>query len=226
MSEYQRADFSAPYLQVKTIKIPHGIPSLGGRLRSRIQQESAAVLYFSNFEDEKGWRVLLEAAVEICSVRNDVRFDLYGNSGRAASLSAIQRCVDDAGFHNQVKYHGPAYGGAKRDAFVNADIFCFPTFGPETFGIVNLEAMSCGLPIVATNNAATAEIVIDGRGGLLVRPRDSRSLAKAILKLADDPNLREEMGRFNYARFGEQYSLDRFVANWTELFRHEGSGEK
>jgi glycosyltransferase involved in cell wall biosynthesis len=75
-----------------------------------------------------------------------------------------------------------------------ADVFAFPGLD-EPIGMVYLEAQACGLPVVAFDNAGVSEVVATGVTGLLVAPGDVGALADALVRLGQDPALREEMSR-------------------------------
>lgn len=78
--------------------------------------------------------------------------------------------------------------------YKTADIFCAPATSGESFGIVLLEAMAVGKPIVASNIKGYASLLNHGVEGLLVPPRDERSLAQALISLMTDESLRNQMG--------------------------------
>jgi glycosyltransferase involved in cell wall biosynthesis len=94
--------------------------------------------------------------------------------------------------------------------FETADIFCMPT-RLEPFGIVFIEAMAYGLPIISTRVGALPDLVEDHVNGILVDSEDVDSLAAALQKLIDNPKLRRDMGRSGRQRYVDQF-------NWTKVY--------
>ncbi len=83
-----------------------------------------------------------------------------------------------------------------------------------------LEAAACGKPIIAADTPGCREIVKDGYNGFLVPPQDAKALAKAILHLALNPELRAEMGRRSRKMVEEHFCEDRIVKQTLELYHH------
>lgn len=79
--------------------------------------------------------------------------------------------------------------------YVTADIFCSPATGQESFGIVLLEAMASGVPVIASDIPGFQHVVTHGREGFLVPPHTPRAIADAILELGSDPSLGEKLGK-------------------------------
>jgi glycosyltransferase involved in cell wall biosynthesis len=78
-------------------------------------------------------------------------------------------------------------------AYRSADAVVFPSEWPEPFGLVPLEAMECGTPVVATGVGGSADFLEDGGNCLLFQPGDPADLARALLRLAEDAQLRERV---------------------------------
>lgn len=149
------------------------------------------ILFVSRLEKRKGAKYLLQAyriAKKDCPPS---RLILVGPGDKAQHeyerwVRAVN--LEDVVFTGHVPYADlPCY-------YHTADIFCIPAVGQESFGIVLLEAMAAGKPIVATNIEGYASVVSDGSEGILVKPRDTQALASALVSLANDKNLREQMG--------------------------------
>lgn len=79
--------------------------------------------------------------------------------------------------------------------YKSAHVFCAPSTGGESFGIVLVEAMASGLPIVASDIPGYASVVQHGKQGLLVEPKNIEMLAMSLIRLLSDAGLREKMGR-------------------------------
>jgi L-malate glycosyltransferase len=103
------------------------------------------------------------------------------------------------------------------ELYRNCDILLFPTVR-EGFGLVAAEAMACGLPVVATNCSSLPELIDHGKGGFLCPLGDVDAFADKIHLLAENPQLRREMGDYNRAKVEKMFTLDRMVGQYKEVF--------
>jgi len=110
-----------------------------------------------------------------------------------------------------VEFIGPVAGAAKSRCFAAADIFVFPCHTQsEAFGMVLLEAMQAGLPVVTTRGGARPEIITDGVNGLLANEQDPVDLAAKLLQLAGDTALRDRMAQANRERFAREFTHEQY----------------
>jgi glycosyltransferase involved in cell wall biosynthesis len=104
--------------------------------------------------------------------------------------------------------------------YANANVFCLPS-RQEGFGIVYLEAMAAGLPVVACRSSAVPEVVADGETGLLVPPLDPGALAVVLARLADDAPLRRLLGAAERRR-ATLYTPERVATAFLRIVTEEG----
>jgi glycosyltransferase involved in cell wall biosynthesis len=133
---------------------------------------------FSNLTKRKGFHYLIEAIRMIIDKRKDFVCIIGGNGEDRKNL---QKQITDSKLSDYVRLIGFVPNN-KINAWVNAcDLFVLPSLS-ESFGVVQIEAMACGKPVVSTKNGGSEEIIINDKLGILVEPRDPEELAKAILQ--------------------------------------------
>ena len=111
--------------------------------------------------------------------------------------------------------------GPRRDvpALMHAiDVFAMPSIW-EGFGLVLLEAMAAGRPIVASRVATIPEVVVDGETGVLVPPGDPLALAEALAGLAREPERAQAFGKAGRERLRTRFSIEKMVGDTELLYR-------
>jgi len=171
---------------------------------------------------EKGYQEFIEAASIIRQQRSDVFFWAMGASqpDRQNTISGV--LFEDPELENSVTFLGMR--SDMPELYAAMDVFVLPSHGREGVPRVLIEAATMGLPLVATNVRGCREVVIDGKTGLLVPPRDSEALTKAILRLLDDESLAKQLGRaareHALERFDEVVTFERIVSVYEHLLEN------
>ncbi|MEU4824755.1 glycosyltransferase [Actinomadura sp. NPDC023710] len=131
----------------------------------------------------------------------------------------LRRVAADAGVAGRVEFLGRLGRDEVPPLLRSASlVVTLPWYEP--FGMVPLEAMACGVPVVATAVGGHLDTVVDGVTGVVVPPRDPEGAAGAIRRLLDDPAERAAMGRAGRGRAREHHSWARVAADTAEVYRH------
>jgi phosphatidyl-myo-inositol alpha-mannosyltransferase len=148
------------------------------------------ILFVGRLEKRKGLKYLLDAYSRLKWELPDIRLLVVGpgNLDKESHRIISARNPQDVVMVGRVSYPDLAR------YYATADIFCAPATGAESFGIVLLEAMASGKPIVASDIEGYKGVVSHGQQGLLFRKRDPEGLAQCLGYLARNPDLRQRMG--------------------------------
>ena len=153
-------------------------------------------------EPRKGLHVLLEALPAIVAAHPGVEVLVAGPGDQEEATEALTEDL-----LGRVRFLGLVSDAEKVSAFASADLYVAPNTGGESFGIVLLEAMAAGTPVVASNLEAFARVLEDGRAGQMFLSEDSQDLARTVNALLSDPGRREELRRCGHAR-ARQFDWD------------------
>ncbi len=169
------------------------------------------IIYLSNLIPAKGPMVVLEAARKILARNPNVRFTLAGQASTPEYGRELQQFIHTHELEKKVRLPGPVYGRDKEVLLASADLMIFPTrFPKETFGLVNLEAMQWGIPVISSPVGAIPDIIRHGENGYIVAPEDISALVEKALALAAAPERAREMGKRGQALFSRHYSLEAY----------------
>ncbi len=171
------------------------------------------ILFVGRLEPRKGIRTLFQAMNKVVRKNKNVRLIVVGKGALKNLYSyGLREAKDYVVFEHFVPFEElPRY-------YATCDIFCSPATGNESFGIVLLEAMASGKPVVATNISGYRDVVRNGIDGKLVPPRNPYRLAVALLNLMKDPALREKMGKEGRKR-SLSYSWDNVSRQVEEFYK-------
>lgn len=165
----------------------------------------------------KGVEVLIQAVDILHGDWPRLKVCLIGDAdGAPHYLQALQRAVAEAGLAEVVHFLGYRADACRAAREFNVQVL--PSLA-EPFGLVTLEAMAQGCPVVVTATGGSPEIVRDGVEGFLVRPRDPRQLARRLDVLLDSPGLAREMGRRGRQRLEKEFTRDLMLDRTEQVYR-------
>ncbi len=161
----------------------------GSKVRQKYGWTDEKILVsVSRLAEEKNVKTLLAAAAQVLTTHQDARLMLVGDGPQRGEL---EKHAKKLGLDGKVIFTGRVPFDEVAAHLKASDIFCFASI-TETQGLVTMEAMAAGLPIVAVNATGTSDAVDDGVEGLLTAD-DSGALGQAISRLLDDPALQQKL---------------------------------
>lgn len=199
------------YPKEKIVMITNGVDIHRFKPNENPREGICNIMYVGRLREYKGLNYLLEAWSEIIKKHRAHLFFV----GDGSIKNTLKKQCKDLGICGSVKFLGmvddvPAM-------LKVADIYVQPSLNE---GLPNsvLEAMSMGLPIVATKISGNEDIVIEGENGFLVPPKDSNCLENALLKLIENQSLRKKMGRRSRTIIEENYAFEKVVNKLENIY--------
>jgi glycosyltransferase involved in cell wall biosynthesis len=198
--------------------IPWGARSLpavidpGARVRLDLPSEGPVIVCLANFTPTKGQRVVVDAMPALVARFPGIRAVLAGDG---PELQAVRDRADSLGLDATVRFPGPFT--EPWDLLRAADVFVLAS-EMEGLPLVILEAMSQGVPVVATDVGGIPEAVIDGETGFLIAPRDAGAVANAVARILEAPILAQRMRQAALARFEQRFTMQSMLDSHRELY--------
>jgi glycosyltransferase involved in cell wall biosynthesis len=210
--------------KMKTIVISNGVdlsefsnkPVTPSFLRKfKIPLKSKKILFVGRLWKEKNVEVLIKAMDLIVEKDKSVVLMIVGKKERNYSL--LEKMVSDYSLEKIVIFLGRVTQEELIDAYNSADIFCLPSIA-ELEGMVVLEAMAHGKPLIISNSEESAARYFVEKNGFLFDPYDENDLSKKILKLISDRNLMKKMGNESL-RIVKDYDISSSVTKLVRVYR-------
>lgn len=186
----------SPYSDPHALRAEAGIPA-----------HAPVVAMVARFQDVKGHEVFQAMATAVLQHLPHVHFVVAGENAQTHADNAYKQRILAAAKAPPLQGH-MHYLGFRADVervYAMADLaVCASHF--ESYGLANVEAMACGVPVVSTNQGGPSETVVDGETGYLVPPGDGRIFANRVMLLLQDHTLRKQMGKAGQSRVQEHFS--------------------
>jgi len=166
----------------------------------------------------KGVDYLIRALHEIRSVNNSVKLLIVGEGKLVSELKELAK---ELKLEKEVIFATSVSDEELPYCYAMCDVFALPSIsGPESFGIVLLEAMASGKPVIASGLPGVNDVVKDGITGYLVEPKNVKQLSQRILKIIKDVKLGKKFGRNSQRVIIEEYQWANIVEEFEELYNN------
>jgi glycosyltransferase involved in cell wall biosynthesis len=169
---------------------------------------------FGRLEEIKGIDSFLQAAKIVLDMRGDVRFVIGGTGPEEESLREMAHQLG-------LEEENVEFLGFRCDAaslLARCDIVALTSVWPEALPRSGLEALACGVPLVASRCGGNIEVVQDGDNGILYEPGNAQALANAVLKLLEDSAMRQRFGKASRRRAEKLFAADRHISAVEQLY--------
>ena len=210
----------------RLVELPNGVDATafrpdvdGGPVRDRQRIPAGAfVVLFAGALDTAHHFKRVDLLMHAIRATSDL--EIWGLVvGGGDRLAGYQTLAADLGLGDRVRFTGPVRHGDLPPYFAAADLVVLPSDGTESFGVVLIEAMASGRPVVATDLPGVRDIVSPGRDGLLVRPGDEEALAEAIREMANMPlAARRAFGAAGRSKVESRYAWERIGEELESLY--------
>ncbi len=212
-------EFVSQYFPGKYEIIPNGVDlhrfSVLAEPLPQFADGKLNILYMGRIEPRKGLKYLLQAIPRIRASHPNTRF-IIGSDG--PQRLHYEQYVREQGWPDVI-FTGRIPDAALPRYYASCDLFCAPSTGSESQGVVLLEAMASSKPVVASNIDGYRDVIRHEVDGLLVTPRNSEALAGAICRLLGDASMRQAMGERGREHAGE-FSWPRIASRVSDYY-HE-----
>lgn len=222
-SESLKSTFSG--LVRNIVSFPNGMDfniSSTGISAGKQEKRKPVITFMGNLFESKGVLEVIKASVKVIDKIEDAVFYIAGTWTDKESQTRVkaEELIRKHKLDGNIIFKGVVIGKEKEKLFSETDIFVFPTYYPhEGCPLVIIEAMAHGKPVISTEGiGAINDVVTDKVTGYLIEKKNSDQLAELIIKLAEDKDLRERMGKAGKQKYDTEFTLEKNVQNVINTF--------
>lgn len=197
--------------------VSFGVPKHNLTVIDKNQSSVRFIFAKPNLIQLYGIDTLIEAFIEVSRQLPDVKLTVVGE-GETVYVNDIKEKLKSSGNEARVRFTGRLNRSDLFNEMLNCDIMVQPSRW-ESHGVVMLEGMSVGLPVISTDVGGVPEIVRDNITGIIVPPDDVKALSSAMMKLTTDKSLRDELGQAGRKVAALEYDFNIHGAKMVRLYR-------
>lgn len=184
------------------------------------QKETFEILFVGRLEKRKGIETLIGCISDVIDYIPEARLTVVGSDTDTSPIGSYKKHLLemlDSKYHQYVDFVGFVPDKELEQYYRECDVFVAPSLY-ESFGLIYLEAMAYGKPVIGCDVGGVPEIIDNDENGLLIPPGDKKALFEAILKL-NDINVRKLMGEKGREKVKNYYSIEKMTENTIEIYK-------
>ncbi len=209
----------------KTFLIPHGLEDISKLVKKHDKKlsDNIEILFVGRLEHRKGIDIIFECIPYICQKYNNVIFRFSGDD--TINMPNSEKTYKDYflskynEFKDRVIFEGYISDEEIINRYSNCDIFIAPSRF-ESFGLIFLEAMIFSKPVIGTNVSGIPEAVSDGVSGILIEDENSEDLKNALIKLIENKDIRESMGKNGRRIYEEKFTAEIMANKFIDYYKN------
>ncbi|HID06504.1 MAG TPA: glycosyltransferase family 1 protein, partial [Armatimonadetes bacterium] len=196
--------------------VPNGVVVSNTHKHTYKLHAPARLVFVGRLQRQKGLDILLRALAQLKAIRPTANWKLnvFGEGPRRAEYENL---ADDLGIAKQVQFEGQVPDVPTQ--LVAADIFILPSRA-EGMSNTLLEAMTTGLPCIATHISGNTDLIENNANGLLVPPENPKALVRAIASLLDSQSLREKLARSAMNTARQHYDINSIAERYVNIYKN------
>ena len=183
-------------------------------------RETGLILFVGRLIDWKGVHTLVSSVKKVRDTVRNARLVIVGDGPERKSLADR---VKELGLEDSVTFTGQVSDEELKDYYSRASVFVLPSITvnnqTEGLGVVLLEAMASGIPVIGSNTGGIPDIIEDKVNGLLVPPGDPDALAEAIIRIFEDRDLADRFREAGLETVKGRFSWDKISDQFIEVYR-------
>jgi glycosyltransferase involved in cell wall biosynthesis len=224
ISNYNKAFLCKLGVDESKIKVVHCGVDPDEFRRTTPYKASKQILCVARLTEKKGLRYLIEA-LGYLSKESSTKLLIVGTGPEEQTLRHL---INQPKLKGRIQFLGDVHDNELLDLYEKSALFVLPCVvssdgDRDSIPVALIEAMSMELPVISTSVSGIPELVKDGENGLLVKPKDSQSLAAAIEKLLYDPETCERMGKEGRKTIQDQFNIKKSASALKEIFQDVSS---
>jgi glycosyltransferase involved in cell wall biosynthesis len=218
VSNYIKEEAALAGINKESIEVLNNFTNISSAADALSRSEPKSILFAGRIIDRKGLHHLIEAAIPILQNHPEACINVAGEGQYYSALTEALDEADNAGIKNRIIFHGWTDRKKTEELLKKTHLVVVPSLYPEAFGIIGIEAMMYGKPVVAYNVGGIPDWLENGKTGILVKQGDKKELGSSISRLIDNNNYYEELSANSASAAKNKFSSETHITKLMKIY--------